>query len=160
MAGRRLPREDFFCIGAAQGRGQGSEFRVQENRNSRDSLCARRAQLQGSATAPPQWQKKPSAPRPADGGHDTDCFGAGLPDFSGGATSDGRRSGFRVQGSGKIGTAGAEEKFSTVWKSFFHGVENFCGNGRRRSSFFHGVENFFAAVLAKPRSLVRLRRPL
>ena len=25
---------------------------------------------------------------------------------------------------------------------------------------FHGVENFFAAVLAKPRSLVRLRRPL
>jgi hypothetical protein len=45
-----------------------------------------------------------------------------------------------------------EEKFSTVWKTFFHSVEKFaksfpwCGKNRRKSStvwktFFHSVEN-------------------
>jgi hypothetical protein len=41
------------------------------------------------------------------------------------------------------GEGRGELNFSTVWKTFFHGVENFGRGGRRLLVFFHGVEIIF-----------------
>jgi hypothetical protein len=51
-------------------------------------------------------------------------------------------------------------RFSMLWKNNFHGVEKMGLPALVSIQFFHSMEKSSAAALAKPRWLVRLRRPL